>query len=169
MRWPPTGRGGRHPDPEGNERPLARRRRPPPAAACRHAEEVDIGAPQGGQAMTLLLRRQNAQDRGEGREPFGWKDDDFAVLDDETRIGRIYREQLPAGDKRCWPRTRTLPIASTPTCRTKGCAVGSRRTTCRSAAKFLTRSTTLSGCGIRCCSSCPNTRSEAIGFCRRPI
>ena len=52
--------------------------------------------------MTLLLRRQNAQDRIEGREPFGWKDDDFAVPDDERRIGRIYREQLPGGDKWCW-------------------------------------------------------------------
>lgn len=52
--------------------------------------------------MTLLLRRQNAQDRHEGREPFGWKDDDYAVLDDERRIGRIYREQLPAGVKWWW-------------------------------------------------------------------
>jgi hypothetical protein len=26
----------------------------------------------GGRAMTLLLRKQNAQDRVEGREPFGW-------------------------------------------------------------------------------------------------
>ena len=39
----------------------------------------------GGQAMTLLLRKRNAQ----GREPFGWKDHDFAVLDDEVRIGRM--------------------------------------------------------------------------------
>ena len=52
--------------------------------------------------MTLLLRRQNAQDRIERREPFGWKRDDFAVLNDETVIGRMYREQLPGGDKWCW-------------------------------------------------------------------
>jgi hypothetical protein len=52
--------------------------------------------------MTLLLRKQNAQDRIEGREPFGWKDDDFAVLDDETRIGRIYQERLPGGEKWRW-------------------------------------------------------------------
>jgi hypothetical protein len=52
--------------------------------------------------MTLLLRKQNAQDRIEGREPFGRKDDDYAVLDDETRIGRMYREQLPAGLKWRW-------------------------------------------------------------------
>jgi hypothetical protein len=52
--------------------------------------------------MTLLFRRQNAQDRIEGREPFGWKHDDFAVLDDETVIGRMYLEQLPAGLKWRW-------------------------------------------------------------------
>ena len=51
--------------------------------------------------MTLLLRQQNAQDRIEGREPFGWNDNDYAVVD-ETRIGRIYREQLPDGWKWRW-------------------------------------------------------------------
>jgi hypothetical protein len=53
-------------------------------------------------SMTLLLRKQNAQDRIEGRKPFGWKDTDYAVLDDETRIGRMYLEQMPAGAKWCW-------------------------------------------------------------------
>jgi len=52
--------------------------------------------------MTLLLRRQNAQDLVEGRQPLPWEHDDFAVLDDETVIGRMYREQMPAGDKWCW-------------------------------------------------------------------
>ena len=52
--------------------------------------------------MSHLLRKQNAQDRIEGREPFGWKDTDYAVLDSETRIGRMYLEQLPAGAKWCW-------------------------------------------------------------------
>ena len=52
--------------------------------------------------MTLLLRKQNAQDRIEGRQPFGWKDDDYAVLDDERRIVRMYREQLPAGLRWMW-------------------------------------------------------------------
>jgi hypothetical protein len=47
--------------------------------------------------MTLLLRKQNAQDGIEGREHFGWKDHDFAVLDDETVIGRIYCEQVAGG------------------------------------------------------------------------
>jgi hypothetical protein len=37
-----------------------------------------------------------------GREPFGWRDDDYAALDDETRIGRMYLEQLPAGVKWRW-------------------------------------------------------------------
>jgi hypothetical protein len=52
--------------------------------------------------VTLLLRRQNAQDRHEGRQPLPWQHDDFAVLDDETVIGRMYLEQMPAGDKWCW-------------------------------------------------------------------
>jgi hypothetical protein len=52
--------------------------------------------------MTLLLRRQNAQDRIEGRKPFGWEDTDYAVLDDETRVGRMYLEQMPAGANWCW-------------------------------------------------------------------
>ena len=52
--------------------------------------------------VTLLLRRQNAQDRIEGRAPFGWRDDDYAVLDNGTRIGRMYVEELPAGVKWRW-------------------------------------------------------------------
>ena len=63
--------------------------------------------------MTLLLRQQNAQDRIEGREPFGWNENDYAVVD-ETRIGRIYREQLPDGWKWRW----FLQIAGAPDCRT---------------------------------------------------
>ena len=41
--------------------------------------------------MTLFLRKQNDQDRIEGRQPKPWKDDDYAVVDDRV-IGRIYRE-----------------------------------------------------------------------------
>src|ERR1700720_1224964 len=65
--------------------------------------------------MTLLLRRQNAQDRHEGREPLGWKDHDYAVLDDERRIGRIYKERQPAGFRWMWfiqswgPRRTAVP------------------------------------------------------------
>jgi hypothetical protein len=52
--------------------------------------------------VTLLLRRQNAQDRHEGRQPLPWQHDDFAILDDEIVVGRMYLEQLPGGDKWCW-------------------------------------------------------------------
>jgi hypothetical protein len=52
-------------------------------------------------AMTLVLRKQRAQDHIEGRKPFDWSEDDYAVVD-ETRIGRIYREQVPAGLKWRW-------------------------------------------------------------------
>ena len=51
--------------------------------------------------MTLLLCTQNAQDRIERREPFGCKEDDDAVVN-ERRIGRIYKEQLPVGEKWRW-------------------------------------------------------------------
>src|SRR5713101_5333106 len=51
--------------------------------------------------MTLLLRKQRAQDRVEGREPLDWSDDDYAVVDD-TVIGRIYKERVPAGEKWRW-------------------------------------------------------------------
>jgi hypothetical protein len=43
--------------------------------------------------MTLLLRKQRAQDRIDGREPLEWSDDDYAVVDD-TVIGRIYKEMI---------------------------------------------------------------------------
>ena len=40
--------------------------------------------------MTLILRKQHAQDRIEGREPPpDWSDDGYAVVD-ETLVGRIY-------------------------------------------------------------------------------
>src|ERR1700730_13046201 len=83
-------------DPEGNDRPPARRPRPPPPAAFHQSQEAEQAT------ITLLLRKENAQDRIEGRKPFAWKDTDYAVLDDETRIGRMYLEQMPAGRKWCW-------------------------------------------------------------------
>jgi hypothetical protein len=45
----------------------------------------------------LILREQNAQERIEGRQPLGWADDDFAVVDDVV-IGRIYKERTPGGE-----------------------------------------------------------------------
>ncbi len=49
----------------------------------------------------ILLRKQSAQDRVEGREPLDWSEDDYAVVD-ETCIGRIYRHHVPAGWKWLW-------------------------------------------------------------------
>ncbi len=44
--------------------------------------------------MTLILRKQHAEDRIEGREPpLNWSDDDYAVVD-ETLVGRIYRQPV---------------------------------------------------------------------------
>ncbi len=51
--------------------------------------------------MTLLLRRQPAQARIEGREPFDWRDDDYAVVED-TVIGRIYKETIHGQPKWLW-------------------------------------------------------------------
>jgi hypothetical protein len=51
--------------------------------------------------MTILLRKQGAQARVEGREPFGWRDDDYAVVED-TVIGRIYKETIHGQPKWMW-------------------------------------------------------------------
>ena len=43
--------------------------------------------------MTIVLRTQRKQERIEGRMPtIEWRD----------IIGRVYREQIPAGTKWCW-------------------------------------------------------------------
>ncbi len=63
------------------------------AASCDHQESS--------QAMTLILRMQEAQNRIEGLEPFERGEDDYAVLV-ETRIGRIYNQQLQTGLKWHW-------------------------------------------------------------------
>jgi len=57
--------------------------------------------------MTLLFRKQHAQDRIEGLDSFDWGEDDYAVVDetqvvDERQIGRIYKERVPAGVKWLW-------------------------------------------------------------------
>ena len=52
--------------------------------------------------MSISLRLQREQERIERRAPVvKWRDDDYAVLDYEVVIGRIYRELVPAGVK--WP------------------------------------------------------------------
>jgi hypothetical protein len=57
--------------------------------------------------LTLILRKQRAQDRIKGRYLFDWGEDDYVVIDDtqavdETQIGRIYKERTPAGVKWLW-------------------------------------------------------------------
>jgi hypothetical protein len=52
--------------------------------------------------MTLVLRKQHAQERIEGQErPPDWSDDDYAVVD-ETLVGRIYRQQVQGDIKWLW-------------------------------------------------------------------
>jgi hypothetical protein len=52
--------------------------------------------------MTLILRKQHADERIEGREPPpGWTDDDYAVVD-ETLVGRIYRQPVQGALKWLW-------------------------------------------------------------------
>jgi hypothetical protein len=52
--------------------------------------------------MTLVLRKQHAEDRIEGREPPpDWSDDDYAVVD-EKLVGRIYRQQVQDDLKWLW-------------------------------------------------------------------
>ena len=52
--------------------------------------------------MTLVLRKQGAEDRIEGREPPpDWSDDDYVVVD-EKLVGRIYRQQVQGDIKWLW-------------------------------------------------------------------
>lgn len=51
--------------------------------------------------MALLLRKQRAQDRIEGREPFDRPDDDYAIVD-ETRVGRMYTQRIHGEMKWLW-------------------------------------------------------------------
>ena len=52
--------------------------------------------------MTLILRKQHAEDRIEGQEPpTDWSDDDYAVVD-ETLVGRIYRQEVQGDIKWLW-------------------------------------------------------------------
>ena len=52
--------------------------------------------------MTLVLRKQSAEDRIERRDPPpDWSDDDYAVVD-EKLVGRIYRQQVQDDIKWLW-------------------------------------------------------------------
>lgn len=60
--------------------------------------------------MTLVLRKQHAQDRIEGWEPPpDWSDDDYAVVD-ETLVGRIYRQPVQDDLKWLWFLTPPTPL-----------------------------------------------------------
>jgi hypothetical protein len=64
--------------------------------------------------MPLLLRTQRRQEEIEGRRPvIDWQPDDYAVVDGETRVGRIRSEKLPAGLKWCW-FLQTAPVVPPP-------------------------------------------------------
>ena len=64
--------------------------------------------------MTVILRTQREQEIIEGRSHLiEWEADDYAVADGNTRMGRIYRMQLPAGTKWMW-FLQTAPVAPPP-------------------------------------------------------
>jgi len=52
--------------------------------------------------MTLLLRKSRAQARIEGWDERGWSDDDYAIVDGDTVVDRIYREMLVGKLKWRW-------------------------------------------------------------------
>ena len=49
------------------------------------------------------LRTQREQEAIEGRESLvNWSANDYAVAEGDVRIGRIFRAQLPAGERWLW-------------------------------------------------------------------
>jgi hypothetical protein len=62
--------------------------------------ERRIGEPPG--LMKLLLRKTRVQPRIEGLDPRGWSEDDYAVVDGETSVGRIYKETIHGEPKWRW-------------------------------------------------------------------
>jgi len=44
--------------------------------------------------MTLILRKSSTPARIEGLTQLDWSEADYAVIDDETSVGRIYRDQI---------------------------------------------------------------------------
>jgi hypothetical protein len=51
--------------------------------------------------MSIILCRQRVQDRIEGREPLDWGEHHYTILE-ETKIGRIYRQQINGDPKWLW-------------------------------------------------------------------
>ena len=54
-----------------------------------------------------ILRKSSAQARIDRRNPTIWPDDDFAIIDGATPVGRIYRELIVGEPKCCGPSTRS--------------------------------------------------------------
>jgi hypothetical protein len=52
--------------------------------------------------MSLILRKSSAQARIEGRNPTIWPDDDYAIVDADILVGRIYREIIRGEPKWLW-------------------------------------------------------------------
>ena len=63
-------------------------------------------------SVTLLLRKQRAQDRIEGREPLDWRDENYAIVD-ETKVGRIYTQRIHEEMKCFCPYKPSLPGPNT--------------------------------------------------------
>jgi hypothetical protein len=53
-------------------------------------------------SMTPLLRKTREHARMQGLDPSSWSDDDYVVVDDEIRVGRIYRELIHGQTKWRW-------------------------------------------------------------------
>ncbi len=52
--------------------------------------------------ITLLLRKMRKHARIRGFDPRGWSEDDYAVIDGQTCVGRIYRELIHGEPKWRW-------------------------------------------------------------------
>src|SRR6266404_8375520 len=62
--------------------------------------------------MTLLLRKQRAQDRIEGREPGNWAEDDYAVVDETLgfKLGRCITQTVYAGSAGVFSKTHAAEM-----------------------------------------------------------
>jgi len=86
-------------------RPTGPERQPPPLY-CSPMEGVTPGkkppAPSVSGRGGLTLRKAKAQSLIEGWNPKIWSEDDYCILDDEQRVGRIYPEVIRGQPKWKW-------------------------------------------------------------------
>jgi hypothetical protein len=61
--------------------------------------------------MTLILRKTRVQAGIEGLRTDIWGEDDYSVIDGETRVGRIYRERIQGKWRWLW-FLQTVPAPS---------------------------------------------------------